>query len=156
MRRGVQQQRDSLLGSALFQAGMVDWEERVRSEPGQFYGWTTTGENGLGVGVYSKIARKDHTVSLFHIKTREENEVKFSSLAHLERYPPSGVPRTALGNWIAFIESLNPMRRIISIYGQEDEYFIVPLSRVKENVEVLLERMRPLMGVDRSSHSPNP
>lgn len=98
--------------------------------------------NGLGVGVYSKKSKANHIVSLFHIKTDEEYEVKFPTLAHLEDYLPSAVSRTALENWIAFIESLNPTRRRIS----DRDYYVVPLPRVEENVEVLLERMRPLMG----------
>lgn len=144
-RRGVQRQRTTPLGKALFKAGMIDWEERVRSETGQFYGWTTTGEYGLGVGVHSEAARRtNHIVSLFHIRTGEENRVKFSSLEHLESYPPSAVPRTALENWIAFIGSLSPTER--------GHYYVVPRLRVVENVEVLLERMRPLMGVLGRGH----
>lgn len=128
----------------------MDWGERVRSNPGQFYGWTTTGENGLGVGVHSRAATANHIVSLFHIKTREENEVKFSGRAHLEEY--LDIPEPHLESWIAFIADLDPRRRRIA----DRDYAVVPLPRVEENIEVLLERMRPLMGVDHSAHSHNP
>ena len=97
-----------------------------------------TGQNGLGVGVYAREAT-DKVVSLFHIRTCEEDEVKFATRRHIADYLPD-IPSEVLDSWMDFIETLEPVRRTIS----DQQYLVVQLSRVEENVDRMIELMKPL------------
>ena len=134
----IQNQLRTPLGRALHDAGMVNWEEEQQVQQGKFYGWTTTGQNGLGVGVYARGAT-DKVVSLFNIRTDEEDKVKFATRLHIDDYLPD-IPSEALDSWMDFIETLEPVPRTIS----DQQYLVVQLSRVEENVDRMIELMKPL------------
>ena len=133
----VQTQLETPLGEALLGAGMVNWGEERRGQPGKLYG-RSNGPHGISVRVYSPKSG-DNTVMVFHI-TAGRSEVNFAVYSHLEEYlPPDKL--SALPEWADFIYGrLGADIRSIAA-GQ---YRQVHISAVENNAADLVEWLFPL------------
>ena len=133
----VQTQLETPLGEALLGAGMVNWGEEQRVQPGKLYG-RSNGPHGISVRVYSPKS-DDNTVMVFHI-TAGRSEVNFALYSHLEEYLPPDKLSALLG-WADFIYGrLGTDIRSVT----DGRYCQVHVSAVENSVADLVERLLPL------------